>query len=55
MNKIRGLGILLLLIVAAIYFLFENDFADFMMGILLGAGLALTIMGRFKPTSKQAD
>jgi len=49
MNKARITGILLLIIgICMIYFL-ENEKFDFFSGALVGLGIGLSIIGRFKP------
>jgi len=52
MNKTRILGIIMLIIGISLFYTFDNDGIDFIFGILFGAGLLLTITGRFSYKSK---
>ncbi len=48
MNKVRMLGILLLIIGTIAQFTLENDMTDFISGGLVGGGIALLLNGQFK-------
>lgn len=52
MNKIRIIGLLILIIGIILHFTFENDGTDFITGLLIGAGIGLTITGQIKLTKK---
>ena len=52
MNKTRILGVIMLIIGIGLFYTFDNDGIDFIFGILVGAGLLLTITGRFSSKSK---
>jgi len=47
MNKTRILGVIMLIIGIILFYSFDNDGIDFVFGILVGAGLLLTLTGRF--------
>jgi multisubunit Na+/H+ antiporter MnhG subunit len=46
MNKIRILGLVILVIGIIIQFAFENDGNDFISGLLIGIGVVLLITGK---------
>ena len=46
MNRIRIIGLFMLIIGIILRFIFENDGADFLMGLLIGGGFALLLTGR---------
>lgn len=48
MNKVRILGILLLILGVLLFLIFDNDGIDFAFGFLSALGLVLTITGTFK-------
>jgi len=48
MNKIRLLGMLLLISGILLFLTYDNDGIDFVFGFLSALGLILTITGRFK-------
>ncbi len=48
MNKIRILGLLLLITGLTIMYIYDNSGLDFISGILVGAGLIWTITGQIK-------
>ena len=52
MNKARISGITLIIIGIVLDYSFDNDGTDFAFGVLISAGLILTIADRFKPRSK---
>ena len=48
MNRIRIIGLILLVIGIILHFSFENDGADFLTGFLVGGGIALLLTGAIK-------
>lgn len=46
MNKARIIGLALLLVGVIIQFTLENDVADFISGLSIGAGFGLVIAGK---------
>ena len=46
MNKIRGIGLIILGIGMITKFTLENDATDFISGILIGIGIGLLLTGR---------
>ena len=50
MNKIRIIGLVILLIGIVIKFVVENDAIDFISGILIGAGIGLLMTGKVGKT-----
>jgi len=48
MNKVRILGLVLLIIGTIAKFTLENDMIDFISGGLVGGGIALLLNGQFK-------
>ena len=52
MNKIRILGITLIIIGIFLDYSFDNDGTDFAFGFLISAGLILTTASRFSSKSK---
>ena len=52
MNKTRILGVVMLIIGIILFYSFANDGIDFIFGLLVGAGLLLTITGRFRSKGK---
>jgi hypothetical protein len=51
MNKIRIIGVVILVIGIIIQFTLDNDATDFVSGLLIGGGFGLLITGRVgKPT-----
>lgn len=47
MNKVRIIGIVLLLAGLSINYFFKNDGIDFGSGLLIGLGIGLIFTGRF--------
>jgi hypothetical protein len=54
MNRIRIIGLIMLVIGILLQFPFKNDGTDFLSGLLLGAGIPLLIAGKIKPINKTA-
>ena len=52
MNKARLVGLIMIVIAIVLYFAFENDGNDFLMGFFGGGALALLFSGRFSRNSK---
>ena len=52
MNRIRIIGLIMLIIGIILHFSFENDGTDFLIGILAGGGIILLITGRIKAKKK---
>ena len=52
MNRIRIIGLIMLIIGIILQFSFENDIADFLTGLLVGGGIALLITGQIKSKKK---
>jgi len=52
MNKIRILGVILLISGISLFLIYDNDGIDFAFGFLSALGLILTITGRFRAKSK---
>ena len=52
MNKIRIIGLVILIIGIVIQFTIENDPADFISGILIGIGIGLLLTGKVGNQSK---
>jgi len=52
MNKIRVIGLVILIIGIIIQFALENDTTDFVSGLLIGAGIGLILTGKVGRTSK---
>jgi len=48
MNKVKILGIVLLILAILLFLIYNNDGIDFAFGFLLALGLILTITGKFK-------
>ncbi len=48
MNKIRIIGLIMLIIGVILPLSFENDGTDMLSGFVLGAGIVLLITGKFK-------
>lgn len=48
MNRIRIIGLVLLIIGVVLHFSFDNGGADFLKGLLIGGGAALLITGQIK-------
>lgn len=48
MNKIRIIGLIMLIAGVAFPFFFENDKMSFFVGILVGAGITLLLRGTTK-------
>ena len=48
MNKVRILGLVLLIVGTIAKFTLENDMIDFISGGLVGGGIALLLNGQFK-------
>ncbi len=46
MNKVRIIGLLILLVGIGIRFILKHDTIDFVSGLLIGLGIGLTIVGR---------
>ncbi|WP_189702671.1 hypothetical protein [Subsaximicrobium wynnwilliamsii] len=46
MNKIRIIGLVLLIIGIIIQFTIENDMSDFISGVGIGAGIGLFVTGK---------
>ncbi len=46
MNKVRIIGLLILLVGIVIRFVLKNDTMDFISGLLVGLGIGLIIVGR---------
>lgn len=46
MNKIRIIGLVLLIIGISIQFTLKNDATDFISGILVGGGIGLVLTGK---------
>jgi hypothetical protein len=46
MNKIRIIGLVLLIVGIIIQFALENDATDFISGLLIGGGIGLVITGK---------
>ena len=46
MNKIRIIGLVILVIGIVIQFALENDSTDFISGILIGVGIGLLLTGK---------
>lgn len=52
MNKIRILGLILLIIGIILQYSLENDGTDFLTGLFVGGGIGLLLTGRFKSKEK---
>lgn len=52
MNKIRLLGIVILLLGISLFMIYDHDVVDFIFGFMLTVGVVLTIAGSFKHKSK---
>jgi multisubunit Na+/H+ antiporter MnhC subunit len=52
MNKPRITGLLMVLIGAGLYLFYDSDSIDFIIGFLVGGGLALLITGSFGTKKK---
>jgi hypothetical protein len=52
MNKVRTIGLIMLLIGIIIQYTFENDGIDFLTGLLTGSGIVLLITGKLKSKKK---
>ncbi|MFD0837574.1 hypothetical protein ACFQ0I_17485 [Mariniflexile aquimaris] len=52
MNKIRIIGLVILVIGIIIQFTLENDATDFISGLLIGAGIGLLLTGKIGKTAK---
>ncbi|WP_185967745.1 hypothetical protein [Formosa sediminum] len=52
MNRIRIIGLIMLIIGIILQFSFENDGTDFLTGFLVGGGIALLITGQIKSKKK---
>ena len=48
MNKVRILGIVLLILGVSLFLIFDNDGIDFVFGFLSALGLVLAITGKLK-------
>ncbi|MBW8244479.1 hypothetical protein K1F50_16850 [Muricauda oceani] len=46
MNKVRIIGLLILLVGIVIRFVLKNDTLDFLSGLFVGLGIGLIIVGR---------
>ncbi len=55
MNRIRIIGLIMLIIGILLQFPFNNDGSDFLSGLLLGAGIPLLILGKIKSKNKSAS
>ena len=52
MNRIRIIGLIMLIIGIVLQFSFENDGTDFLTGLLAGGGIGLLITGQIKSKKK---
>ena len=52
MNKIRIIGLAILVVGIIIQFALENDATDFISGLLIGAGIGLLLTGKIGKTAK---
>ena len=52
MNKIRIIGLVILVIGIIIQFALENDATDFISGLLIGGGIGLIITGKVGKSTK---
>ena len=52
MNRIRIIGLIMLIVGIVLQFSFENDGTDFLTGLLVGGGIALLITGQIKSKKK---
>ena len=52
MNRIRIIGLIMLIIGIILHFTFENDGTDFLTGLLVGSGIGLLITGQIKAKRK---
>jgi len=52
MNRIRIIGLIILLIGIIIQFSFDNDGTDFITGFLVGGGIGLLITGKTRNKNK---
>lgn len=52
MNKMRIIGLIMLVIGIIIQFILENDATDFISGLLIGIGIGFILTGRIR---KQTD
>jgi hypothetical protein len=52
MNRIRIIGLIMLIIGIILQFSFENDGTDFLKGFLVGGGITLLITGQIKSKKK---
>lgn len=52
MNKIRIIGLVILIIGIIIMFSFENEVTDFISALLLGLGFGLLIIGKVRKSVK---
>ena len=48
MNKIRVIGLLMLIIAIILHIVFKNDGIDFITGAILGGGIILLMTGQIK-------
>lgn len=53
-NKARIVGIIMVVIAIVLYFAFENDGNDFLVGFFGGGGLAILFAGSFGNKKKSA-
>ena len=52
MNRIRIIGLIILIIGIILQFSFENDGTDFLTGLLIGGGIGLLMTGQIKSKKK---
>jgi hypothetical protein len=52
MNKIRIIGLVILVVGIIIQFALENDATDFISGLLIGGGIGLLITGKVGKSAK---
>ena len=52
MNKIRIIGLIMLIGGIILQYAFENDGIDFLTGLFVGGGIILLITGQFKSKKK---
>ena len=53
MNRIRIIGLIMLIIGIILRFSFENDGTDFLTGFLVGGGIGLLLTGRIGNKAKE--
>ncbi|WKK78931.1 hypothetical protein [Marivirga arenosa] len=55
MNKIRIIGLIMLIIGILLQFPFKNEGTDFISGVLLGAGISLLVTGKIRSKNRSVS